>query len=155
MKLHRLHAVQRLPLSPAAAWDFFVRPENLPLITPPWLGFELTCRPPEAMYAGLILTYRLRPALRLPVRWVTEITHVEVPHFFVDEQRFGPYRFWHHQHHFRAVEGGVEMTDEVHYALPLGPLGGAVHALSVRRRLDDIFRFRRAALTERFGEASA
>ena len=89
--------------------------------------------------------------LGLKVRWVTEVTHADAPHFFVDEQRFGPYRFWHHQHHLRPVEGGVEVEDLVHYALPFGPLGRLVHGLWVRRQLDAIFAFRRAVLEERFG----
>lgn len=153
MKLHRLHTVQRLPISPEAAWTFFSSPRNLPVITPPWLDFQITNDPPEAMHAGAIIAYTIRPALGLKVRWVTEITHVEAPHFFVDEQRFGPYRFWHHQHRFRAVEGGVEAEDLVHYALPLGPLGAFTHAVTVRKRLEAIFAYRREVLAERFGRA--
>lgn len=71
---------------------------------------------------------------------------------FVDEQRFGPYRFWHHQHLFEETEGGVEVTDLIHYALPLGPLGRIAHSLIVKRQLDEIFEFRRKYLKEKFGE---
>lgn len=155
MKLHRLHAAQRLPISLEEAWAFFSRPENLPLITPPWLNFETTNEVGERMYAGMIITYRVRPVLGVPLRWVTEITHVDAPHYFVDEQRFGPYRFWHHQHFFRPVPGGVEVEDLVHYALPLGPLGRAAHPLTVQPQLQEIFDFRRTALTERFGVLEA
>ena len=151
MKLYRLHRTQRLPLALEEAWHFFSRPENLRHITPGWLDFHLESDVPERMRPGTIIAYTIRPLLRVPVRWVTEITHVDAPHFFADEQRFGPYRFWHHQHHFRAVEGGVEMEDLVHYALPFGPVGRMAHALTVRRRLKAIFAFRREALEERFG----
>lgn len=102
------------------------------------------------MYAGMIVVYRVRPFFGLGANWVTEITHVSRPHYFVDEQRFGPYKFWHHQHHFRAVEGGTLIEDLVHYALPLGPLGRMAHALAVRRQLDRIFGYRSQVLEETF-----
>lgn len=155
MKLHRLHARQHLSISAEEAWTFFSRPENLPLITPDWLDFEMTNRVPDEIHAGTIITYRIRPVLGVPVSWVTEITHVDAPHFFVDEQRFGPYRFWHHQHHFRPVDGGVEVDDLVHYALPFGPAGRLAHPLLVRRKLEAIFAYRRRILRERFGEVAA
>lgn len=151
MKLYRLHRIQCLPISIEQAWDFFSNPQNLPLITPAWLRFCVTSPLPERMYPGMIVTYTITPIGRLPVRWVTEITHVSEPHLFVDEQRWGPYRFWHHQHLFDQIEGGVRMQDIVHYMLPLGPIGALAHELVVRKRLNEIFEFRRRALEERFG----
>lgn len=153
MTLHRLERAQFLPIPLADAWDFFSDPRNLCLITPPDLGFAITSPVPARTYAGLIVTYTVTPFLGMAVRWVTEITHCEAPVFFVDEQRFGPYRFWHHQHHFRVVSGGVEMVDIVHYRLPFGPLG-AIAAPFVAGRLRRIFDFRREALDSRFSNSS-
>jgi len=152
MKLYRLHRTQKLPLSLNEAWDFFSNPRNLAIITPPSLGFKVTSEVPPRMYQGMIVTYTVTPLLNYPVRWVTEITHVDEGRMFVDEQRFGPYRFWHHQHLFEETEGGVEVTDLIHYALPLGPLGRIAHSLIVKRQLDEIFEFRRKYLKEKFGE---
>ena len=149
MKLHRLDARQVLPVTLAEAWDFFSDARNLARITPPSMGFEVTSELPGEMYAGMIIEYRVRPLLGVAVQWVTEITHVEEHVRFVDEQRFGPYRFWHHEHHFRAIDGGVEATDRVHYALPVG--GGAVGSLLVGPRLDEIFAYRREVLERTFG----
>lgn len=149
MKLHRLDALQKLPISIQEAWDYFADPHNLSRITPAWMGFEVTSPPQERMYAGMIITYRVRPLLGVAVRWITEITHVDEPRRFVDEQRFGPYRFWHHQHHFREIPGGVEAADIVHYALPPG--GGAVRRALVAPRLREIFAFRKEALERTFG----
>ena len=149
MKLHLLEARQNLPVSIAEAWEFFSDAGNLARITPPSLGFEVTSAPAERMYAGMIITYRVRPLFGVPVGWVTEITHVDEPHRFVDEQRFGPYRFWHHQHLFREIEGGVEARDIVHYALPAG--GGAVRRMLVAPRLREIFAYRRDVLERTFG----
>lgn len=151
MKIHRLHTIQRLPISLDEAWAFFSSPRNLRQITPEWLDFQITNEPPEEMYPGAIVTYTVRPMFKIPVRWTTEITHVEAPYRFVDEQRFGPYSLWHHEHHFRQIEGGVEVEDLIHYALPLGPLGSVAHAVMVRKQLDEIFSYRREVLENLFG----
>ena len=149
MKLYSFEARQNLPVGMSAAWEFFADPANLARITPPWMGFEVTSAPRERMYAGMIVTYRVRPLFGVAVTWVTEITHVDEPRFFVDEQRFGPYRFWHHQHVFREIEGGVEARDLVHYALPPG--GFAAGPLLVTPRLREIFAYRRQVLERTFG----
>lgn len=150
MSVERFERVQILPISLAKAWDFFGRPENLATITPPWLCFRVTSPPQDSMYAGMIISYTVSPLLGLPLAWVTEITHCDPPHYFVDEQRLGPYRLWHHQHHYRAVPQGVEMRDIVHYSLPFGPLGRLAAPL-VKKRIEAIFEFRRQVVLERFG----
>lgn len=149
-KLRRLECRQILPLSLAAAWEFFSRPENLATITPPDLGFTVTSPLPERMYAGMIVTYTVSPFGLVRIPWVTEITQVREPEFFVDEQRSGPYRFWHHQHHFRKADGGIEMTDLIHYRLPYGLPGDLAAGALVERRLASIFAYRRRKLAELF-----
>jgi len=149
-RLRRLECRQHLPLSLARGWDFFSRPDNLARITPPDLGFEVTSALPERMYAGMIVSYRVSPFGSISVPWVTEITHVREPEFFVDEQRSGPYRLWHHQHHFREVADGIEMTDLVHYQLPIGSLGDFLAGRFVERRVAAIFAYRRQRLEALF-----
>ncbi len=150
MTLETLHEIQLLPISIHEAWRFFSDPQNLSAITPPTLNFEVMSALPGKMYPGMIITYRITPLLNISRQWITEITHVVEPHLFVDEQRFGPYRFWHHQHRFREIEGGVEMQDLVHYALPYGVLG-RLAARQVRQKLRHIFAFRREVLAKKFG----
>lgn len=145
MTLHTLERTQLLPTDLETAWAFFSDPRNLPRITPPWLGFSVVSPLPERMHAGMIARYTVQPFPLTTVTWITEITHVAEPHFFVDEQRFGPYRFWHHQHHFRETTGGIEMRDLVSYIIPFGPVGHLASPL-VRRKLRDIFDFRYATL---------
>jgi len=148
MLLYTLHRRETIPVTPAAAWEFFSNPRNLPLITPPALGFEiLTKEPAPRIYPGMMIAYRVRPLPGLPWRWLTEITQVRAPGYFVDEQRAGPYALWHHEHWLRpAGASGTEVEDLVTYRLPLGWLGGAVHRLLVRRKLESIFDFRSAAV---------
>jgi ligand-binding SRPBCC domain-containing protein len=148
--IHKIERTQHLSISLAEAWSFFSSPLNLPDITPPWLAFSLTSGGSETMYPGMIITYCLKPLMGVPVCWVSEITHVAEPHFFVDEQRIGPYRFWHHQHFFREGSDGVDMTDIVHYALGWSPLGELAHRFVVRRKLESIFDYRRLRLAEIF-----
>jgi ligand-binding SRPBCC domain-containing protein len=155
VSLHRFEARQVVPIAMDEAWEFFSDPRNLALITPPEMGFEVTSPLPERMHPGLIITHRVKPLLGLPVTWVTEISHVVEGELFVDEQRFGPYRFWHHQHHFREAPGGVEIGDIVNYALPFGPLGDLVNSLLVEDRVRAIFAYRRAVLERRFGRVPA
>jgi ligand-binding SRPBCC domain-containing protein len=150
MRLFELRAQQRLPLSMEEAWSFFSDPTNLQEITLPSMGFQVTSELPPRMHPGLIITYKVRLLLGVPVNWVTEITHVVEPVLFVDEQRFGPYRFWHHQHHFREVEGGVEMTDIVHYTPP-SPAAPLLDRLLIGPKLKQIFDFRGDVLRRRFG----
>ena len=154
MKTYRLIRRQTLHTDGLTAWRFFSNPANLHRITPPWLDFRITSPLPETIYAGLIITYRIRPFAGIAVPWVSEITHVDAPRFFVDEQRHGPYRFWHHQHHLRPAAGGVEVIDEIHYRLPYGVLGIGLHALTIRNRLDAIFHFRYHALNRIFQPGS-
>lgn len=121
-------------------------------ITPSGMGFHiLSAHRPERMYAGQLIEYRVAPVLGIPLYWMTEITHVVEGKYFIDEQRFGPYTLWHHQHHFRAVDGGVEMTDLIHYKIPLGIIGRVANMLFVRQKLNDIFNYRYEKVKELFG----
>ncbi len=150
--MHQLKRTQRLPIDLVTAWDFFSSPKNLAAITPDELGFEIKSELPDKMYPGMLIQYTVKPLLGIPLTWVTEITHVEHLKFFVDEQRVGPYSIWHHQHFFKEIPGGVEMTDIVDYRLPFGPLGDIFHPILVKGKLEDIFKYRWDKLVEVFGE---
>lgn len=144
---------QYLPISLEAAWEFFSAPGNLPIITPPELGFRILSASPSAIYPGLMLRYSVRPLPGFRTTWVSEITHVRAPEYFVDEQRIGPYSIWHHEHHFHNSPEGVRVEDIIHYALPFGPLGDALAGSLVRRKLEAIFDYRSGILSKRFGSA--
>ncbi len=151
MKIYTLHKKQLLPISMETAWDFFSSPENLKEITPKHMGFKIISKlEGEKMYPGMIVRYIVTPLLGIPLHWVTEITHVNEPSYFVDEQRFGPYGFWHHQHKFKATADGVEMDDIVNYGLPLGFIGRIAHSVFVRKQLEHIFNYRYSILEEYF-----
>ncbi len=143
---------QRLKIPLDKAWEFLSNPRNLSTITPPELGFEITSEVPEKIYPGLLISYKVRPLFGVPMTWVSEIKHMKEPYYFVDEQIKGPYKFWHHQHWLKEIPGGVEMSDEVNYIMPFGPLGSVIHPLIVKSQLEKIFGYRRAVLAQRFGE---
>lgn len=151
-RVHQLKSMQYLPAPLDQVWQFFSDPHNLSVITPPFLNLKVTNEVyGDEVYTGQIMTYTVRPLLGIPLHWMTEITHVEKGRLFVDEQRKGPYRLWHHQHHFREVEGGVEMTDLVHYRLPFGILDALSNPLLVKGKLEEIFTFRYQKIIELFG----
>ena len=153
-KVYSLKTVQHLPITLEQAWDFFSSPANLKEITPANLGFNIVSQHHgEKMYAGQIIEYTVKPVLGLPLYWMTEITHVEDKKYFVDEQRFGPYSMWHHQHHFKATPNGVEMTDIVHYKLPFWFLGDIANMLFVNQQLKTIFDYRHQIVEKKFGVA--
>lgn len=150
--MHKLKREQFLPISLEQAWDFFSNPQNLNLITPDDLTFEITSELPGRVYEGLIITYRIKPMLNIPMAWVTEITHVRPGEYFVDEQRKGPYNIWHHEHHFKAVEGGVMMTDLLHYDIGKSVFGWVAGALFVHKKVQEIFDFRYRTLEKYFNQ---
>ena len=152
MSLYQLKQTQRLPISINEAWDFFSSPKNLQTITPDHMGFEIISGLSEKMFPGQLIQYKVRPVLGIPLTWLTEITYVNKPNYFVDEQRFGPYALWHHKHFFKEIEGGVEMVDVVDYKLPMGVLGRIAHAIFVKRQLETIFSYRNEKLVELFGK---
>ena len=141
---------QELPITMEEAWVFLSDPKNLKRITPSYMGFDILSGADRSMFPGQIIQYRLTPLLGIPFRWVTEITHVEEGSYFVDEQRFGPYTFWHHKHFIYPTENGVVMEDIVDYKLPLGFLGRFAHLLFVRFKVKQIFNYREKALEQIF-----
>ena len=151
-KVYGIKTVQKIPITLTEAWVFFSKPDNLKKITPSELGFNIISKHHgETMYAGQIIEYKISPVMGIPLYWMTEITHVEKGNYFIDEQRYGPYSLWHHQHHFKEIENGVEMTDIIHYKLPLYFLGDIANALFVKAQLRKIFDHRFKAVEDFFG----
>ena len=145
--MQSLIRTQNLPITLGEAWEFFSDPSNLNKMTPGDMNFRITSDLGNGrMYAGMIITYKVSPVLSIPLTWVTEITQVKDQEFFIDSQVHGPYRFWHHQHLFREVPGGVEMTDIVSYALPFDPLSRPINSLLVEKKVKEIFKFREKKL---------
>ena len=150
--MYQLKRTQLVKTDIATCWDFFSSPANLSKITPSYMGFDVLTEVPDRMYEGLMIEYRVRPLLGIPMKWITEITHVKDYQFFVDEQRMGPYKIWHHEHHFTETNDGIEMTDIVSYELPMGILGKIAHPLVVEKKLNEIFAHRFKVVDELFNQ---
>ncbi len=141
--IYTLISEQILPISLEKAWDFFTLPTNLDKITPKEMEFRITNNPPNKTYKGQIITYKIGILPGLSSNWITEITHLEDQKFFVDEQRFGPYAMWHHEHHFEKIsEDQVLMRDIVNFKLPLGILGDLFAGKLVTDKVKFIFQSR-------------
>ncbi len=149
-QIRTIRQLQKLAIPVEEAWGFFSRPENLVKITPASLDFKITSElNGEEIYTGQLITYKVRPLLGIGLIWVSEITHVERYKLFVDEQRKGPYKTWHHEHHFKPVNGSTEITDIVQYKLPFGILGNLGLPI-VEKQLEGIFSYRRRKVEEMF-----
>ena len=150
MKIHNLEFEQFLPIELEEAWEFFSTPNNLNLITPDDMSFKIVSGADSKAYAGQVITYRIKPLMNISMNWITEITQCVEGKYFIDEQRFGPYRFWHHQHHFKETRDGVIMRDILHYALPFGLFGELLGKLVIHKKVLDIFNYREEKLKEIF-----
>jgi len=153
MHPYHLSSHQKIPVPLAEAWDFFSSPLNLAKITPKEMAFTVTSTidPAQKMYPGMLITYKISPIRGIKLDWMTEITQVMEGKYFIDEQRFGPYKFWHHQHHFKAIDGGTEMNDILTYGLPMGIIGRMANTIYVANKLQEIFEFRKKKVAELFG----
>ena len=149
--MYQLKSTQKLATDMETAWEFLSNPENLAEITPD-MGFKILSGADKAMVPGQIIQYKVSPFPGIRTTWVTEITHVKDKNYFVDEQRFGPYRFWHHKHFIKESEDGVVMEDIVDYKIPLGILGRFAHFLFIKKKLYSVFEYRKNKLAALFGE---
>ena len=150
MKIYKQETVQHVKATVEECWTFFSSPKNLEKITPKEMGFKITDFDHKSMYSGQIIQYKVTPLLGISLSWMTEITQVKENSYFIDEQRFGPYSFWHHKHFFEATPNGTKMTDIVHYGLPLGFFGQIMNTLVVKNKLKSIFEHRRVSIDEMF-----
>jgi len=151
-RVYSLKTIQTVPADIHKVWDFFSDPANLKDITPPSLSFKVTGKHAgDMIYPGQVIEYKVSPILGIPLYWMTEITHVTDKKLFVDEQRYGPYNLWHHQHHFKEDRDGIVMTDIVHYKIPFWFVGDMANALFVRKQLRGIFEFRHQVVQRLFG----
>lgn len=150
MKLYKKESVQYVNAGLEECWAFFSSPQNLQKITPESMGFKITDFDGKKMYPGQIIQYKVTPLAGVKIAWTTEITMVKENSYFIDEQRFGPYSFWHHKHFFESTPQGVKMTDVVHYGLPLGFLGRIMNSLVVEGKLNEIFAHREKMVDKLF-----
>ena len=151
MKIFKLKYSQKLPINLNEAWDFLSSPNNLELITPKSMDFNIIDWDKKKAYPGQIIQYTVRPILGIKISWVTEITQVRDKEFFIDEQRFGPYTFWHHKHFIKEIEGGVIMEDVIHYKPPFGLIGVLLNFLFINSKLNSVFKHRKLELIKTFG----
>ena len=154
MKTYHLEFTQKMPIPLADAWDFFSSPLNLAKITPKKMNFVVTSNytADTKMYAGMIITYHVSPVFGIKMDWMTEITHVNEHKYFVDNQVFGPYALWHHQHHFTEILGGVLMHDILDYAVPYSVIGRVANKILVASEVKKIFDYRTKAVDDLFGK---
>lgn len=154
MKTFYYHTEQFLPIDIHTAWNFFSSAINLAVITPPELDFKiLTDLDNTEVYEGMLIEYQLKPLFGIPVHWQTEIFQINKPVKFTDRQLKGPYKTWEHTHIFIQRDDGVLMEDRVKYKLPFGLIGQIAHFLFIKRKVENIFIYRKEILKKIFNHA--
>ena len=151
MMVNKLFYSQKLPISLDDAWDFLSSPNNLKLITPESMNFKIIDWDKKKAYPGQIIQYTVSPVFGMKIKWITEITQVKRNSYFIDEQRFGPYSFWHHKHFIKEIDNGILMDDIIHYKIPFGFIGEILNKVYVQNKLNKIFKYRENKLNEIFG----
>ena len=150
MKLTQLHFEQKKNTDLSNLWEFISSPKNLSKITPNYMDFNIKSKVPEQMYEGLIISYTVKPILGIKLNWVTEITHIKDKNYFVDEQRSGPYKMWHHEHILEETNDGIIMKDIISYIPPYGFIGLILNKLFIKKQVREIFQYRTKVLDKIF-----
>lgn len=153
MKVTQWSASQKVNGTIEEVWNFFSNPVNLDQLTPKEVNFSIKSISGDGpMYPGMLVQYKIKPLKWLPIYfyWVAEIKQVHQNLRFIDEQRYGPFAFWYHEHAFEAVEDGVIVKDMLHYRVPLGFIGKLIDWLVIRLAIKRIFRTRTEILHEYF-----
>ena len=150
MILTQLHFEQKINTDLSNLWEFISSPKNLSKITPNYMDFNIKSKVPEQMYEGLIISYTVKPILGIKLNWVTEITHIKDKNYFVDEQRSGPYKMWHHEHILEETDDGIIMKDIISYIPPYGIIGLILNKLFIKKQVREIFQYRTKVLDEIF-----
>lgn len=150
MKLTQLHFEQKINTDLSNLWEFISSPKNLSKITPNYMDFNIKSKVPEQMYEGLIISYTVKPILGIKLNWVTEITHIKDKNYFVDEQRSGPYKMWHHEHILEETNDGIIMKDIISYIPPYGFIGLILNKLFIKKQVREIFQYRTKVLDDIF-----
>jgi ligand-binding SRPBCC domain-containing protein len=152
MKVYKFYRKQVFNTSLEILWDYLSSPGNLNEITPKELNFRIISDLPDRMYAGQIISYEIKVLPFIKYTWVTEIKNVIDKEYFIDEQRFGPYKFWHHQHRLEKSDKQVIMHDIVHYVIPFGIIGRILNYLLIENKLKAIFNYRFDFLEKKFNK---
>ena len=151
MAIHQIIQHQEIKGSLSEVWNFFSNPRNLQTITPDYMDFRITSGElPTDIYPGQIITYSVSPIAGIPLFWMSEIKQVIPFKMFIDEQRKGPYKLWHHEHRFEEQNGMVRMTDIVHYQLPYWLFGELAGNVFIKKQLSRIFEFRKKKVMDLF-----
>ncbi len=149
--IYTLYSEKKIKATIEEAWSFFSKPKNLNALTPEDLNFKITSGNPKEFYQGKIITYKIKLLYIFGFNWTTEITKVEENNCFIDKQLFGPYKLWHHEHHFKDNnDGTITIIDKVKYKLYFYPISNLIHNLFVKKQLLHIFNYRSKKIQEIF-----
>ena len=152
--LYTLFAKQTVDKEIDFLWDFFRKPRNLNKLTPKDVDFKIISGKSDDFYEGMIISYKIKPFKMINLNWVTEISQVKEGAYFIDNQISGPYKMWHHEHHFKSnSDGTTEIIDKVKYKIPFYIVGKLMHKVFIKKKLLSIFNFRQEQINKLFNHS--
>lgn len=128
-------------------FEFHVDPANLVFIAPASSKTELVSTSDATLKVGSRVVVRSHQA-GIPIRMEAEVIELDPPRLMRDHQVSGPFGRWVHTHHFESTPTGSRLTDDVDYALPMGPLGGLVMGHIIAKQVEQMFTFRQEKTKE-------
>jgi uncharacterized protein len=139
------------PVSVERLWEFHERPDAFSLLTPPWRPTKII-QPPRSLEIGTRVIAKMKVGPLWHETIAEHIAYDRENHMFADRMLKGPFAKWVHQHIMLARgPNESELTDDIEYELPLGPLGKLFGSWFASRELDRVFTFRHNATREALG----
>ncbi len=152
LRMHRFYTEQNLPVSKDQVWKFFSDASNLMILTHPKMKMTMESENGlTPIFEGKILKIKIKLFGIFPSFFLSEITELQAPDFFIDTQLKGPFAYWQHKHLLTEIDGGTKITDEVTFKFPLGFMGVAAYHLFGKEYLKGVFDYRKIVLEKRFG----
>jgi ligand-binding SRPBCC domain-containing protein len=67
-----------------------------------------------------------------------QITKMQKPDFFVDEQVQGDFKLMKHEHYFKPIENGTLMIDQFHFEISKGIIGNLVNKFYLEKYMTSL-----------------
>ena len=81
-------------------------------------------------------------------QFTSKITQMQSPVLFQDEMVSGDFKAYKHDHHFKAIENGAIMIDQVDYECPFGFFGRLLDKYYLKKLLEQLLKQRNEVIKE-------
>ena len=141
--LYTIYIKYEVNIEISKAWDFFIKLKNIQYIMPEELNFNVTSGSSSNIYDGQIITFNTKILPFFKANIISEITKICQEKYFIDRQISGPYKIWHHEHHFQKTKNNTTIISEkIKYKLYFYPFSWIINKVFIKKKLINIFKYR-------------